>query len=68
MSWLAKLLSDPDHNVRAQAVNCPRCWAEPKSRCYKMSRDKMGRWNRSGGRRTIPHSERFTRLKRRTGQ
>lgn len=68
MSWLAKILSDSDRNKRAQAVNCPRCWAEPLSPCYKMSRDISGRWIRSGGRRVIPHPERLTRLRRRTGQ
>lgn len=69
MSWLAKLLSSPDKNVRATAVNCPVCWAEPRDLCFRMTKDPLtGRLVKGTGRRVIPHPERLVRMHRRTGQ
>jgi len=67
VNWLGKLLSSPDKNTRARAVNCPVCWAPPRSPCYRMKKDSKGHLVRGAGYRPVPHAARFTRLNRRTG-
>lgn len=67
MNWLKALLSSPDRNVRAMAVPCPRCWAPPRSRCYRWNGKAdhgNGVWT---GRRATVHPERRARLYRKTG-